>query len=164
LTARHNRIASLFALAATAVCCGSSAVNGSAQARQPALNRLTAASPQVRLPLPARPTSSSVLVLRVADVKNPALAPVSLDVALAPCSAAAKSWEPERLASLGVYPADQAASYSVAAAAALDRLRNRGVADLKDVCLQVGLRRLHERTPADALEITLAAPEWREEK
>jgi hypothetical protein len=159
----RDSLVCVFALAATAVCCASSAVDGVAQTEQTTSNRLTPARPQVRLRLPARPTASSEIVLRVAEITNPALAPLSLDVAFAPCSDSARTWEPEHVASLGVYPPDQAGSYAVPVTAPLGRLRSRGVGDLKDVCLQVRLRLLHEQ-PADALEIRLSAPEWRDEK
>jgi hypothetical protein len=154
----------LCALAGTAVCSASPPVQAPAQADRPAPNRLTAARPEVRLSLPARPTSNSVLVLRVAEIKNPARAPISLDAALAPCPGSAKTWEPERLASLGVYPSDQAGSYSLPVTAPLGRLRARGVTDMKDTCLQVSIRLIKGREPVDSVEVTLAAAEWREEK
>jgi hypothetical protein len=104
------------------------------------------------------------MLLRVSENKNPALAPLSLDVAFAPCVASAKGWQPERLASLGVYPSDQAGSYSVPVASALERLRSRGVSNVKDVCVQVRLRLLHPGATADRVELALAAPQWQKEK
>jgi len=104
-----------------------------------------------------------VIVLRVSEIKNPAKASFSLETGLAPCAGVTRTWEPERLTSLGVYPADQPASYAVpVSAATLDRLRTRGVSDLKDVCLQVKLRLM--RQAGDAVEVVLAAPEWQQEK
>jgi hypothetical protein len=153
----------LVALVASAVCSAAPASRNAAQASAPAPSQLTPTRPEVRLVLPSRPNPSSVIVLRVNTLKNPARAPFSLETALAPCTGATKAWEPEHLASLGVYPPDEAASYTVpVTAATLRRLRDRGVADIRDACLQVRVRVMRE--PADGLEVTLAAPEWRNEK
>jgi len=155
--------ASLRALVASAVCSAAPAARDAAQAEAPAPNRLTPARPEVRLVLPSRPNPSSVIVLRVSALKNPAKAPFSLETALAPCTGATKTWEPEHLASLGVYPPDEAASYTVPVTdATLRRLHDRGVVDMKDACLQVRVRVVRE--PADGLEVTLAALEWRDSK
>ena len=153
----------LGALVASAVCSSAPAARDVAQAEAPAPNRLTPARPEVRLVLPSRPNPSSVIVLRVSVLKNPAKAAFSLETALAPCTGATKTWEPEHLASLGVYPPDEAASYTVpVTAAALGRLRDRGVVDIKDACLQVRVRVVRE--PADGLEVTLGAPVWSDPK
>jgi hypothetical protein len=152
----------LVALAASPVCSAAPAARDAAQS-PPAPNRLTPGKPDVRLVLPLRPNPSSVIVLRVTALTNPSKAPFSLETALAPCTGATKTWEPERLASLGVYPPDVAASYVVpVTAVTLGRLRDRGVADVRDACLQVRVRVVRE--PADGLEVTVAAPEWRDEK
>jgi hypothetical protein len=100
----------------------------------------------------------------VKEIKNPALAPISLDVALAPCPDTAAKWEPEHLSSLGIYPANAAGDYAVSVTQALARLRGRGVTDLKGVCLQTRLRLPRAGEPAGPVEVTLGAPEWRDEK
>jgi hypothetical protein len=155
--------ASFVALVSSAVCSAAPAARDAAQAEAPAPNRLTPTRPEVRLVLPARPNPSSVIVLRVSALKNPSNAAFSLETALASCTGATKAWEPEHLASLGVYPPDQAATYTLpVTAATLSRLRDRGVADIKDACLQVRVRVVRE--PADGLEVTLGALEWRDPK
>jgi hypothetical protein len=104
-----------------------------------------------------------VIVLRVREIANPSNAAFSLDTALAPCTSASKTWEPERLANLGVYPPDQPTSYTVPVSdTVLGRLRTYGVTDVKDACLQVTLRTL--RAPAAAVDVTIDPPEWRAEK
>jgi hypothetical protein len=152
--------ACLFAVAGTGVCSENRVVSQPAQATQV----VTVSVPEVRLPLPPKPSAASVLIVRVTEIQNPDLTPVSLDVAFAPCSGSAKIWEPERLASLGVYPADQLGDYSVPVTRALARLTSRGVTDLKDVCVQVRLRLPQDRKPSSSIEVTLIAPEWRDDK
>lgn len=154
-----------FGLVAALVLCFPVLVLGSrAQTNQTAPTRLTEASPEARLPLPLRPGTSSVIVLRVSAIRNPTVTPLSLDVAFAPCPDSDKSWQPERLSSLGVYPPDQPSSYSLPVTAALRRLRGRGITDSTVMCLQVRARRLHAGEPADALEVSLATPEWQDQK
>jgi hypothetical protein len=155
--------ACVLALAGTSVCSAAPAASHSAQTDRPAPNRLTAASREVRLALPARPASASVIVLRVAEIKNPTQAPLSLDTALAPCPDSGKTWEPERLASLGIYPPDRAGTYTVPVTAGLGRLRSQGISDLKGVCLQVRMQLLQRRDPEGPLEVTLASPDWRDD-
>ena len=113
--------------------------------------------------LPPRPSAVSVLVVRVSEIRNPSLLPITLDVSLAPCGTT-KSWDPEPLSSLGVFPVDQPGSYAVPVGGALDRLRSKGVNELKDVCLQVAARHTRGRELSGPLEITLAELEWRREK
>jgi len=164
LRARHYSFGWFSLAAGLVLCCPALALHGRARANQPEPTRLTTASPEARLPLPPRPTASSVIVLRVSAIRNPTLIPLSLDVALASCPDSDKSWQPERLSSLGVYPPDQPGSYSLAVTAALRRLRGRGITDSTRMCLQVRARRLHAGEAADALEVSLAAPEWQDPK
>jgi hypothetical protein len=164
LRARHYSFGWFSLAAGLALCCPALVLDGRAQANQPEPTRLTTASPQARLPLPPRPTASSVIVLRVSAIRNPTLISLSLDVALAPCPDSDKSWQPERLSSLGVYPPDHAGSYSLPVTAALRRLRGRGITDSAPMCIQVRLRRLHPGEAADALEVSLATPEWQDPK
>lgn len=156
--------ACLVVVTGTAVCSNSRPLNRPAQADQAAPGRITIAAPEVRLPLPPRPGPATVLVVRVSDIKNPASDAISLDVALAPCAESGRRFEPEHLASLGIYPASEAGDYAVPVTQAIARLRNRGVTDLKGVCMQARLRLPQGRKPAGPIEVTLAAPEWREEK
>jgi hypothetical protein len=57
----------------------------------------------------------------MAEIKNPQLAPISLNLSLAPCPASVADWKPEPVASLGVFPPDQSGTYSVSVTAALAR-------------------------------------------
>src|SRR5262245_52341537 len=121
--------ACLIAITGTAVCAAAPIANH-AQADRSSVTRLTSAKPQALLPLPPRSGTASELVLRVAAINNPDRIPISLDVALAPCSTSDK-WEPERVTVLGVFPVDQPGTYAAPVETALARVRGKGIEDPK---------------------------------
>jgi len=117
-------------------------------------------------PLDSRVVEKAPAILRVAvsKVANPSKLPFQIFVYLSYRSKGASQDSGPKgrilIGNFGLYPPDHPGSFSVRASEAFRALQSKN-ADASEVRLLLEMRRIHESSPWNPVEVTIEPPEWR---